>query len=133
MDRKYDLVLLLNVLHHVGDDYGDKELLMGKAKENIIKQLNSLAKIAGTLVFQMGFNWKGNIQQCLFENGTKEEMISFIKEGTKDYWRILKIGIAELKNGTIEYCDLSKENICRWDHLGEFLNRPIFIMESLIF
>ena len=34
--EKYDVVLLLNVLHHLGDDYGDQSLSLVKAKENII-------------------------------------------------------------------------------------------------
>lgn len=41
----------------------------------------------------MGSNWKGDSKECLFENGTKAEMEQFLKEGTKDYWNILFIGI----------------------------------------
>jgi len=128
---KYDVTLVLNVLHHVGDDYGDSELSMEKAKENIIEHLNFLADITEIMVFQMGFNWKGNKELGLFKNGTKAEMIEFIQEGIKNFWEIYKIGIAECRNGLIEYNDLNKMNISRWDYLGEFLNRPIFIMKSL--
>jgi len=130
-NEKYDIALLLNVLHHVGDDYGDAGLSMAKAKESIIDHLNFLADIAEIVVFQMGFNWKGNKELGLFKNGTKAEMIEFIKEGTRNFWEIYKIGIAEYKDGLIEYNDLNKMNISRWDNLGEFLNRPIFIMKSL--
>jgi SAM-dependent methyltransferase len=127
----YDIILLLNVLHHIGDDFGDGKLSIDIAKKFILKQLNSLAKSSKIIVFQLGFNWKGNRNLCLFENGTKKEMISFIEEGTRNHWKIIKIGIAEDREGIIKYYDLNDKNIERFDHLGEFLNRPIFIMESL--
>ena len=47
------------------------------------------------MVFQMGFNWKGNRDKGLFENGTKEEMVEFIKEGTKECWKIVDVGVAK--------------------------------------
>lgn len=130
MNKKYNVVLLLNVLHHFGDDYGDKSLNMEKAKYNIIAQLNSLSKHASIIIYQMGFNWQGNIKKCLFENGTKAEMIEYIKQGTKDYWDIIAVGIAERINDGIVYKELSENNIERDDSLGEFLNRPIFILKS---
>lgn len=76
----HDVTLLFNVLHHLGDDYGDKNLSKEKAKENIIKQLNNMSKFTDTLVFQVGFNWQGNPEQPLFDHGTKQEMISYIKK-----------------------------------------------------
>lgn len=133
LNDKYDLLILLNVSHHIGDDYGDKKISIEKAKETILNQLNYLSTIAETMVFQMGFNWKGNRELGLFQGGTKKEMIDFIKEGTSGYWRIYKIGIAESINEVIEYHDLDDKNINRWDSMGEFLNRPIFIMKSLRF
>lgn len=129
--ERYDVVLLLNVLHHIGDDYGDKRITIEKAKEIIIEQLNNLSEISDLIVFQLGYNWKGDRETCLFDNGTKKEMIEFIKEGAKNYWAILNIGIAEYKKSTVEYCDPTEENLKRQDHLGEFLNRPIFIMKSI--
>lgn len=127
----YDIILLLNVLHHVGDDYGDASLSMEEAKKEMMFQLNSLAKKTDILVFQMGFNWKGNENFCLFANGTKKEMIDFIENNTKNNWKIKSIGIPQMENGKIVYKDLNNVNIQRFDHLGEFLNRPIFIMETL--
>ena len=128
--EKYDVIFLLNVLHHVGDDYDDKSLTLPDAKSKILDQINNLSKIASTLIFQMGFNWQGNIKQCLFENGLKGEMIDYIEKGTEDYWEITAIGIAERKNGGIVYKELNDKNIERDDSLGEFLNRPLFIMKS---
>ena len=57
-------------------------------------------------------------------------MIDFVKEGIKNLWDIIDIGIAEKNNNSIEYHKLNKNNIERDDSLGEFLNRPIFIFKS---
>jgi len=130
VNEKYDVVLLLNVLHHLGDDYGDKTLSIEKARHHIIEQLNSLSKNTSIMIYQMGFNWQGNIKKCLFEKGTKAEMIDYIKTGTQNYWDIIAIGIAERYNSGIIYKDLTEKNIVRDDSLGEFLNRPIFILKS---
>jgi hypothetical protein len=35
-----DIVLLLNVIHHLGDDFGDKSLLWKKAKEKMKASIN---------------------------------------------------------------------------------------------
>ena len=128
---KYDVVLLLNVLHHIGDDYGDDKISKDKAKNLIINHLNNLSKITDVLIFQLGFNWKGNRDICLFQNGTKRELIDYIAEGTKEKWEIIKIGIPRLIGEKIKYFDLDDINIERDDSLGEFLNRPIFIMKSM--
>ena len=128
--RKYDVVFLLNVLHHLGDDYGDKTLSIDMAKELMITQLNTMVNKTSYIVFQLGFNWKGNRNICLFNNGTKAEMIDFIKTGTKNFWDIIDIGIAEGSKQHTEYFDVNKINIERKDSLGEFLNRPLFIMKS---
>ena len=79
-EKSYDVVFLMNVLHHIGDDYGNSAIRLKEAKENIIFQLNGMAEKTKYMVFQMGFNWKGNRDKGLFENGTKEEMVEFIHE-----------------------------------------------------
>ena len=128
----HDIGLLFNVLHHTGDDYGDKGATVDQAKEQMIKQLNSMSSMVDTLVFQLGFNWMGNREQPLFENGTKKEMIDFVQAGVKDVWEIVHIGIAEGDKSNITYGELNEDNIVRRDDLGEFLNRPIFILKSNI-
>ena len=131
--NRYDIALVLNILHHLGDDFGDANLNIEEAKKDIIKQMNNMANISEIMIFQMGFNWKGNRYTCLFENGTKGEMIEFIEKGTSNYWDILKIGVPEKIRGKIIYMDINDENVKRRDELGEFLNRPILIMKSKIF
>jgi len=128
--KKYDIILLLNVLHHLGDDYGDEAITMFHAKEIMLQQLNLLAAKTEFVVFQLGFNWKGDRKKCLFENGTKGEMIEYITICTQNHYDIFSIGIAQKKDGTVFYEDLNKNNIKRDDSLGEFLNRPLFILKS---
>jgi hypothetical protein len=60
----FDVALLLNVLHHLGDDYGDPGLgIAASATRACCDQLNGLSTPGTTtLLFQLGFNWKGNRQ-----------------------------------------------------------------------
>jgi hypothetical protein len=83
------------------------------------------------LVFQLGFNWKGNRNNGLFKNGTKRELIDFINQGIKGFWEIQTIGIAESVDNEYVFNDLNEINIQRNDEIGEFLNRPIIILKSL--
>lgn len=126
--ERYGIILLFNVLHHLGDDYGDKKIPVEMAKSQIIQQLNNESGHTSTLIYQMGFNWQGDINKPLFENGTKREMINFVKEGVAGIWDVDSIGIAVVHGKSISYEDLNDTNEERNDSLGEFLNRPIFIL-----
>lgn len=125
-----DCTLLLNVLHHFGDDFGDRLAAKEAAKQRMLACLSALARSSRTLVFQLGFNWKGDRHLPLFAGGSKAEMMAFIAQGTAADWDMAAIGMAERDGGQIVYRDLSDRNIARDDSLGEFLNRPIFIMRS---
>lgn len=125
-----DIALLLNVVHHAGDDYGDQTANREDAKSLMLHHINNMSRYSDVLVFQMGFNWKGDISRCLFEKGTKAEMIDFVSAGTMANWTIDHIGVAEKQAGAIRYEDVNETNVCRDDSLGEFLNRPIFIMHA---
>ena len=129
----FDVCLLLNVLHHIGDDFGDQDLSIDNAKKQMLENLNYLSDATEFLVFQMGYCWKGNRNLLLFEEGTKTEMIDFVKHDTKGFWNIEETGIGELYNDKVIYKDLNNYNIKRNDKLGEFLNRPLFILKSLKF
>lgn len=128
--NQYDICFCLNILHHLGDDFGEPTLALQRAKQVMITYINNMALYVDTLVLQLGFNWKGDRNCCLFDKGTKGEQIEFIKNGTVDCWNIEKIGIAEKHGELVAYDDLNSCNIQRQDKLGEFLNRPIFIMRS---
>lgn len=126
-----DVAFLLNVLHHLGDDYGDPKLKIAQAKEEIITHLNSMHGKCRTLVFQLGFNWRGDRHLPLFKNGTKSELINYIIEHSQRFWNILQIGIAvNDEDGKIIYRPVDEHNIERYDEMGEFLNRPLFIMHQ---
>ncbi len=129
LEKKYDIAFLLNVVHHLGGDYG-KSNDMDDAKTNMLASICQMAFVAKTMIFQMGFNWCGNVEHCLFEHGTKSEMEEFIQSGIKDYWDIDAIGVAVKVGNEIVYQDMNEFNNKRDDSLGEFLNRPIFIMHS---
>lgn len=128
--RQYDVVFLLNVLHHLGDDYGSQALSIDAAKEQMVDQLNSMASRVSYLVLQLGFCWKGNRDHGLFENGTKKELIDFISTSVNGVWDIMNIGIPVKRASNIKYIELNILNIIRDDSLGEFLNRPLFILKS---
>ena len=125
-----DTTFLLNVLHHCGDDYGDVFDKVG-CLSNSKNFLDNLSQFTRTLIFQMGFNWKGDRNLPLFESGTKKELIDWVKDISADNWIIESILIAEksLEN-FIEYKPLNNQNIERIDSYGEFLNRPIFILKN---
>lgn len=125
----WDVVFFLNVIHHIGFDF-EKDITSMTVREKMLEHINSMAEYSKVMIFQMGFNWYGNIQKCLFEHGTKEEMEDYLQEGTKNYWEIEHIGIPMKRNGQIVYEDRTKENNIRIDEYGEFLNRPLFIMKS---
>lgn len=128
---RYDVALLLNVLHHVGDDYGDPTLAVEEARAEILRSLRRMRSHCDALAFQLGFNWKGHRDACLFEHGTIEEMVAFVEDGVRGTWRVRRIGIAErLPDGAIAYRDLCAANRHRKDELGEFLNRPLFVLEA---
>jgi len=130
IDLSCDIVFLLNVLHHTGDDYGNASSI-DKAKEQILSQLLSLNKYVEYIIFQIGFNWKGNTHLCLFDNGTKKELIDFVKTGVEGFYTVENIGIAENENNHVTYKDMYNNNVTRDDSLGEFLNRPLFILKSI--
>ena len=125
----YDITFLLNVIHHLGDDFGGS-ISMEKAKEKMLSYINYMSEISKVMIFQMGYNWCGNIRNCLFKTGTKKEMGEFLQEGTLNNWEIINVGIAVKRKNKIIYEDINDSNNHRDDSLGEFLNRPIFIMKS---
>ena len=125
-----DCTLLLNVLHHLGDDFGEERTDKATARARMLDCLAAVSHRSRLLVLQLGFNWKGDRHQPLFPSGTKAEMIDFVERGTAADWTIAHIGIASRRAGEVVYEDLCAGNLERDDALGEFLNRPLFIMTS---
>lgn len=125
----WDITFFLNVIHHIGFVF-EKEVTEDEVKKKILEHINEMAKYTEVMVFQMGYNWYGDAKKCLFEKGTKKEMEDYIRKGTEDFWTIKKIGIPEKVKSDFVYVDMNEYNNMRIDEYGEFLNRPLFIMES---
>lgn len=128
-EKIWDVVFFLNVIHHIGFDF-EKNVTSINVRKKMIEHINCMAEYSKIMIFQMGFNWYGNIEKCLFDNGTKKEMIDYLKEGTKDYWEIKNIGIPVKKGENFIYEEINLRNSKRIDEYGEFLNRPLFIFKS---
>ena len=126
-----DVLILLNVLHHLGDDFGDQTINMQEAKRIMAQALRNALSSTSTLVFQLGFNWKGNRRMGLFEKGIKQEIVEFVLESLKEEIVEINIGVAEKLNGVVKYNELNETNSARFDEYGEFLNRPIFIIKKV--
>jgi hypothetical protein len=130
-ESKADIALCLNVLHHLGDDFGSKDQSMEMAKSQMVEKLHNLARHAGICWFQLGFNWQGDPARPLFPNGFKSELIEFVRQACDGAWLIEDIGIFNPVNECYE--PFKKELLERFDEAGEFLNRPIFLLKSLHF
>jgi cyclopropane fatty-acyl-phospholipid synthase-like methyltransferase len=124
----FDVILCLNVLHHIGDDFGDKNIPLNEAKKQIQKSIRSLSETGNKCYFQLGYNWKGDRNKPLFELGSKNEMIDFVYEACEQFWDVVNVSIYDPVDQT--YSDKTTELMERFETCGEFLNRPIFLLKS---
>lgn len=125
----FDIALCLNVLHHLGDDFGDQRIVLEEAKNEMVHALRAMAKKSTWMWFQLGFNWKGNRYKPLFPNGLKSELITFVTAACEGEWSIDKIAVFNPQTG--DYEDSRDNLLGRFDKIGEFLNRPLFLLRSL--
>jgi 2-polyprenyl-3-methyl-5-hydroxy-6-metoxy-1,4-benzoquinol methylase len=129
LHREYDVAFLLNVLHHLGDDFGGEKASVEDAKSDMADCLLHMADVTEILIFQLGFCWKGDRHLLMFPRGTKQELVEFVADSTKGAWSIEKIGVPTMTGkGKVSYELMSDKNSSRDDAMGEFLNRPLFIM-----
>jgi len=127
-EQPFDVTYCLNVLHHLGDDFGDAELGMDAAREQMLRCLNYMAAITHTLMLQLGFNWKGNVRCPLFDDGEKSALIDFVAQGSAEHWRIEEVTVPAPV--TRVYEPISEANLPRNNQIGEFMNRPLFKLRS---
>lgn len=125
----FDLILCLNVLHHLGDDFGSQHVGLEDAKTKMSLCFRNLARTGNWMWFQLGYNWKGNRHLPLFQHGLKSELIEFIVDSCQQSWAVEKVAIFDPT--TNAYADIREELLVRFDDLGEFLNRPLFLLRSL--
>lgn len=126
-----DVAICLNVLHHLGDDFGSSSLSQEQARHEIVENLRLLAGNARNCWFQLGFNWKGDRHKPLFTNGLKLDLIDFVTSACASAWSIEKVAIYNPATGAYE--DANDKLMSRFDDIGEFLNRPLFLLRSLCY
>lgn len=128
-NSRYDVGLFLNVLHHLGDDFGPKRFGIEAAKREMLSLLARMAGVFDVLVFQIGFNWKGDRRYPIFERGTKSEVSEFVN-AVSDSWDTQS---AWSYSPEIDrYLPLEGPQMSRIDEIGEFANRPLYILKSRI-
>lgn len=125
-----DLVVCMNVLHHLGSDFDDIGQNLVIAKKQMQNALRHLARITKYCWFQIGFNWKGDRFQPLFANGLKDDVITFMRETCTDVWNIAHIAIYNPLSHRYEA--LRGTLLKRHEDIGEFLNRPLFLLQSCL-
>lgn len=128
--QTYDVSYCLNVLHHLGDDFGDASLSMDDARAQMLRALNGMAALTRTLVLQLGFNWKGDVRYPLFEGGEKAALIDFVAQGSADHWVIEEVTVPHPTSKVYE--PISEDNLPRNNQIGEFMNRPLFKLRSRV-
>lgn len=128
--QTFDVTYCLNVLHHLGDDFGDQSLNVDAAREQMLKSLHHMAGLTRVLVLQLGFNWKGDVRCPLFEGGEKAALIDFVAQGVGDSWLIEEVTVPNAV--TRAYEPISEDNLPRNNQIGEFMNRPLFKMRSRV-
>ncbi len=132
---RWNLVICLNVLHHIGryfdhhiQDLAEAKILMGQHLKRLLS--------SGTYMWlQLGYNWKGDITKPMFKNGTKHEMTDFVAELIEPHANLLITGIYNTQTNSFEYVKTGDWDHPLWkrsDSHGEFANRPIYLIQSLI-
>ena len=128
-DTRFDVALCLNVVHHLGDDFGDSALTISQARDQMLAAINAMTAWTRTLVLQVGFNWKGDRHRPLFEGGRKASLIEWVRAGTASRWKIDEIVVADPRVDG-EFRPVDAGNLPRNDAVGEFMNRPLFVMTA---
>jgi hypothetical protein len=128
----YDYLNLLNVIHHVGEDFDTDVKGLEAGMDSIFDSLRRTASYCENLVMQMSFLWKGDPALPMFQSGTKGEMIGALDSALHMHYSFSSIGIYGCDCGASRYSELTAENISRKFHYREFFNRPIFIMKSIL-
>jgi len=129
-DERFDVALCLNVVHHLADDFGDSALTISQARDQMLVAINAMTAWTRTLVLQVGFNWKGDRHRPLFEGGEKASLIEWVRAGTAAHWRIDEIVVADPRADG-EFQPVDAHNLPRNDAVGEFMNRPLFVMTAV--
>lgn len=127
MDECFDISLFLNVVHHLGDDFSSNV-----SDDPLCKMSEMVAEVcskSSVTILQMGYNWKGDKNLPLFSNGTKDEMKQFVLDSIPEGYHVAFTGV--LNPTTLTYEDATHNLMRKFVDLGEFGNRPIFIITKV--
>lgn len=133
-NSSWNYVICLNVLHHIGRYFDAHVHSLSEAKTVMSRHLQGLLAKQGCVWLQLGFNWQGNTQQPMFAQGTKREMTDFVASLVGQGARLSTIGIYNPIGRAYESVtqgDWAHPLWQRIDSLGEFGNRPLYLIESL--
>lgn len=133
-NTQWSYVLCLNVLHHVGRYFDGQIVDMAQAKTAMAEHLQRLLARGGCIWLQLGFNWQGDTLQPMFPNGTKREMTDFVTDMLGVDARIVTIGIYSPDSRAYKAVAPNDRDHPLWQRmeaLGEFGNRPLYLIESL--
>ncbi|MDJ0994709.1 MAG: methyltransferase domain-containing protein [Dinoroseobacter sp.] len=122
----FDITICFNVLHHLGDDFRS-DTKRKDAFQEMAYALYEIVKHSGTTIFQIGFNWKGDRYSPLTSSGTKREIVEFVEKSLRDLDVEISVGCFDPE--TKAYQLANEKNMARFDDLGEFANRPVFIIK----
>lgn len=126
--QRHDITLCLNVLHHLGDDFGDASLDQSAALAAMRQALQVLARQTRELWLQLGYNWKGDVRHPLFEGGTKAAQLAFVREACAGDWLPPQVWVFDPVSH--RFAPPTERTMARLDGLGEFLNRPLLRLTS---
>lgn len=133
-NTQWSYVVCLNVLHHVGRYFDAHISDMAQAKTAMAVHLQRLLAQGGCIWLQLGFNWQGDTRQPMFAKGTKREMTDFVEGLLGADARITTIGIYSPDSHAYEAVALNDREHPLWQRmegLGEFGNRPLYLIESV--
>jgi len=133
-NTRWNYVVCLNVLHHVGRYFDGHISDMEQAKIAMGEHLQRLLLKGGCVWLQLGFNWQGDTLQPMFANGTKGEMTDFVEGLLGADAHIATVGIYSPDSHAYEAVALNDRAHPLWQRmegLGEFGNRPLYLIESV--
>lgn len=131
---RWHYVICLNVLHHIGRYFDDHVNDLSEAKILMAAHLRRLLTHSGSVWLQLGFNWQGNTLKPMFAHGTKQEITEFVNQMVGQHARIATIGIYNPHRQAYDevvYGDWHHPLWQRIDGLGEFANRPLYLIEPV--
>lgn len=129
-----DLLLCMNVLHHIGRDYGP-EIASEAVKSQVQEELSFIRSKCGQLAFQIGMNWGGNKQTPIWPQGNEKDYVCEVQEilGSAGFGDI-RLFSAVRSDDMVQYVEVDiaqagelSLNTLENGFVGEFYKRPIFL------